>query len=230
MDKSSDFSATVVSMMTAASLIGCPIVAPIISAVSPLLQRIVERGFALFNRESTATVECARLGIAYNAAVNTINARFAQGESLREDGFFDAINKSMFTKADEIIEASLKNVINDAETQKSEVYGRFLGSVPFLEDLSTPQLIGLNSVLRQLTIEDIENLKTFNDMKPHDFSSIEIEVKNGGSAVSAHRYASLLHLKNVGLITRSAPFTLGMDLQTVKISVIGKELLDIICS
>lgn len=230
MDKSSDFSAALVSMVNAAALIGCPIVAPIISAVNPLLQRVIERSFALFNRDSTATVECARLGIAYETAVNTINNHVAKGDLLREDGFFDALNGSLYTKADEIIEASLKNVVNDAETQKSEVYGKFLGSVPFLEGYSASQLISLNSILRQLTVEDIENLKLFSDLKPHDFFDIEFKIKNGGSAVDAHKFASLLHLKNVGLIARSAPFTLGMDLQNEKITVIGKELLDIICS
>lgn len=230
MDKSSDFSSSVVSMLNAAALIGFPIVAPILSAVNPLLQRVIERGFALFSRDTIATVECARLGIAYEKAVNTINNHMAQGDLLREDGFFDALNGSHYTKADEIIEACLKNVVNDAETQKSEVYGKFLGSIPFLEGYSASQLISLNSILRQLTVEDIENLKLFSDLKPHDFFDIELKIKNGGSAVDAHKFASLLHLKNVGLIARSAPFTLGMDLQNEKITVIGKELLDIICS
>ena len=114
--------------------------------------------------------------------------------------------------------------------QKSEVYGKFLGSIPFLEGYSASQLISLNSILRQLTIEDIENLKLFSDLKPHDFFEIESQIKDGGTAVNAHKFASLLHLKNVGLIARSAPFTLGMDLQNEKITLIGKELLDIICS
>lgn len=229
-DKSSDFSSALVSMVNAAALIGCPIAAPIISAVNPLLQRVIERGFALFSRDTTATVECARLGIAYKTAVNTINDHVAKGDLLREDGFFDAINGSLYTKADEIIEACLKNVINDAEMQKSEVYGKFLGNIPFLDGYSASQLISLNLILRQLTVEDIENLKLFSDLNPHDFFDIEFKIKNGGSAVNAHKFASLLHLKNVGLIARSAPFTLGMDLQNEKITVLGKELLDIICS
>ena len=227
MDRSSDYSSAVVSMVNAAALIGFPIVTPIISAVNPLLQRVIERGFALFSRDTIATVECARLGIAYEKAVNTINNHMAQGDLLREDGFFDALNGSHYTKADEIIEACLKNVVNDAETQKSEVYGKFLGSIPFLEGYSASLLISLNSILRQLTVEDIENLKLFSDLKPHDFFDIEFKIKNGGSAVDAHKLASLLHLKNVGLIARSAPFTLGMDLQNEKITV---KLLDIICS
>lgn len=230
MDKSSDISSAVVSMVNAAALIGCPIVAPIISAVNPLLQRVIERGFALFSRDTIATVECARLGIAYETAVNTINCHVAKGDLVREDGFFEDLNGSLYTKADEIIEACLKNVVNDAETQKSEVYGKFLGSIPFLDGYSASQLISLNSILRQLTIEDIENLKLFIDKESHDFSNLEQQVKNGGSAVDAHKFASLLHLKNVGLIARSASFMLGMDLQNEKITVIGKELLDIICS
>lgn len=230
MDRCSDFSSALVSMVNAATLIGCPIVAPIISAVNPLLQRIFERGFALFNRDTTATIECARLGITYETTVNTINFRLAKGEKLRDDGFFDAINGGFYTKADEIIEACLKNVINDAETQKSKIYGRFLGTIPFLEGYSASRLISLNSILLQLTVEDIENLRLFMDMKPHSFFEIESQVKNGGTAEDAHKYASLLHLKNVGLIARSAPYTLGMDLENETITVIGKELLDIILS
>ena len=224
------FGAVIVSMINAASLIGCPMAAPFISAFNPLLQRVLERGFTMFHPESTVIVKCARLGIAYESAVNTINNHFEQGDSLREDGFFDAINDSNYTEADEIIEATLNNVIDDAETLKSRVYGNFIGSIPFLKGYSASQLISLNSILRQLTIEDIENLKMFRDMMPHDFFGLEVQVKNGGSEVDTLKYTSLMHLKNLGLIYRVAPFRLGMDLQNAKATLIGKVILDFIDS
>ena len=227
-DKINDFSAIATVMVNAAALFGYPEAVPFISMVNPLLSRIIERGFRSFHRNDIVEVECARLGIAYGSAIQAINDSMSLGMKLREDGFLEAFRNSQYTLADEVIEASLRNVISDAETLKSEYYGRFIGRVPFLEGVPVGELININSLLKQLTIEDINNLRLFADKNTHSFSDIEVDVKNNIYSESAHLYSSILHLKNLGLITRIYPASVGLDLEKERITKVGLQVLDII--
>lgn len=227
-DKSSDFSAIATAMINAAALFGFPDALPFVSMVNPLLSRIIERGFSLFHREGIVKVECARLGVAYSSAVQVINDSFNAGKKLRNDGFLEAFQGSQYTQADEVIEASLRNVISDAETMKSQYYGRYIGRIPFLEGVPLSELININSILRQLTVDDINNLHIFAGGMEHDFKDLENEVKTNMYSVRAHLYSSILHLKNLGLITRIYPADTGLDLQKERITKVGIQVLDIV--
>lgn len=227
-DISSDFSAIATSMINAAALLGFPPAAPFISMVNPLLAKIIERGFRLFLRDDFVQVECARLGVAYGSAVQTINESLNSGKKLRADGFMEAFQNSQYTQADEIIEASLRNVVGDAETFKSVYYGRFIGRTPFLEGTPVNELISLNCILKQLTVDDIRNLHLFADRDEHILTDLEVEVKNNMYSGRAHLFSSYLHLKNLGLITRIFPASTGLDLEKERITRVGIQVLEVV--
>ena len=227
-DNSSDFSAIATTMINAAALLGFPAAVPFISMVNPLLTKIVERGFRLFHRDDTAEVECARLGIAYSSAVQVINDSYSSGKKLRDDGFLEAVQNRQYTHADEVLEATLRNVVSDAETLKSQYYGRFIGHVPFLSGVPVSELISINSILKQLTVEDINNLHLFADRVEHDLEELEVDVKNNMYSGRAHLFSSYLHLKNLGLITRIYPAKMGLDLQKERITKVGIQVLEIV--
>lgn len=226
-DKASDFSAIAQSLINSVAFLGFNSVPTALSVVSPILQRILEKGFRMFHRDSIAKVECARLGIAYITAVKTTNQNLDSGKPLRNDGFFDAINNEQYTVADEIIEATLRNVIIDAETRKSEIYGRFIGNIPFLSGCPADDLIRINSILRQLTMVDLDNLSHFSDGKVHSFHDLEMEVKSQENSPNAIRLASLFRLKDLGLIIRVPPAYVGYDIDNERITVLGRQVLEI---
>ena len=227
-DKSSDFGSIATTMINAAALFGFPDAVPFVSMVNPLLSKIIERGFRLFHQDNLVEVECARLGIAYGSAVQTINDSLSSGKKVREDGFMEAFQNSQYTQADEIIEASLRNVISDAETLKSVYYGRFIGRTPFLQGTPVNELISINSILKQLTVDDISNLHLFADRNEHILMDIEVDVKNNIYSGRAHLFSSYLHLKNLGLITRVYPARVGFDLEKERITKVGIQVLDVI--
>ena len=215
-------------MINAAALFGFPDAVPFVSMVNPLLSKIIERGFRLFHQDNLVEVECARLGIAYSSAVQTINDSLNSGKNMREDGFMEAFQNSQYTQADEIIEASLRNVISDAETLKSVYYGRFIGRTPFLEGVSVNELININSVIKQLTVDDINNLQFFADRNEHSLMDIEADVKKNIYSENAHLFSSYLRLKNLGLITRVFPANVGLDLERERITKVGIQVLDFV--
>ena len=223
-EKSENFSDFMTTCLNLVSLIGFQPIAPFVSAVNPLLQRILEKGFRLFNRDSTAKVECARLGIAYVHACDTINSKIQNGNRLRSDGFLDEISIDSYSVADEVIETTLRNTVQDAESKKAYLYGRFIGSFPFSEDLTIEMLIHYNMVLAQLSYREIEILHCLCDRNKHCFNSLENTMRENPSQEASVLFSSLLHLKSLGLLIQLFPVTLGAPIGNIKVSSIGHDL------
>lgn len=227
-EESSDFSAIVISWLNLASYFNFPAISPVVSIISPVLQRIIEKGFSIFDRDSTAKIECARLGIAYQSACERINMNIKSGKQIRDDGFIDALNSSKYTSADEIIEAILRNTIHDAESWKSNIYGRFLGNMLFMEHLPKEILTQHCRTVSQLSKDDIELLHILNDNKKHNFISFEDSIRNNPDNDSSHYFYSLLHLKSLGLLIQYQPFPLGYSIGIIKCSLSGQQIDEIL--
>lgn len=223
-EESSDFSAIVISWLNLASYFNFPVVSPVISIISPVLQRIIEKGFSIFDRDSTAKIECARLGIAYQSACERINLNIKSGKQVRDDGFIDALNSSKYTDADEIIESILRNTIQDAESWKANVYGRFLGNMLFHEHLTKATLSQYCKIISELSKADIELLHVLNDNKKHCFLPLENSMRNSPDNDSSILFHSLLHLKSLGLLVQFPPFYLGAVIDTIKCSLYGQQI------
>ncbi|MBQ6577189.1 MAG: hypothetical protein IJL91_05525 [Bacteroidales bacterium] len=126
---------------------------------------------------------------------------------------------------DLILDAAIRNVIIDPEIEKAELYGKFIGAVPFCHDLSRERMILLNNIINQLTIGDIKVLKEFYPGTPIDLTSLEVSVRDGGDENDFERHIRLMKLQRLGLIVRQKPFRTDLALQNEKISTIGAEVL-----
>lgn len=225
-DKSSDFGAIMSSCVNLAAALGFPVIAPFVGIVNPILQRIFERSFMLVNKNNTAQIECARLGIAYMQAVSTIQSNLDEGNRVRTDGFLEEINGIEYTIADDILEATLRNVVTDAESKKAAFYGTFIGNIPFSDD-SFEEFINLNAILRQLTCSEIEQLKHIREEVEIDFTNLENLVRTR-SATAVRQYSEVLHLKNVGAIIQHPMFQLGSTLGKERCTRLGERILRIL--
>ena len=176
-------------------------------------------------RGNVSDIGRARLGVTYQTVVEEYNSR-CEGDGGLNDSFLPSIGSSLYTKADEIVEPTLWNVVYDAESEKSILYGQFLGRIPFLEHADFSHLFELLAILRQLTNDEVKLLHTLGDNVVHDFSSLESGVHKGNSIDDAYQFGRLLHLKSLGLIIQQAPFFVGASLGRVRITSLGIDLLN----
>lgn len=225
-EKSEDISAVALSCVNLAVYLLSPTLGTFVSIVNPLLQRIFGRAFLMVARGNLSEVGRARLGVTYLRVAKEYNSREG-GVSVINRLFLPSLETALYTKADEIIESTLWNVVNDSESEKSKIYGQFLGRIPFLEqppDYS--RLIELISILKQLTCDEIILLRLLGDKEVHNFSSLELSVHQGSSLENAYQYGRLLHLRSLGLLIQQAPFVLGTSLGNVRITSLGADLLE----
>ena len=179
-DKTEDYSAIVLSCLNLAAALGFPEVGAFIAIASPLLQRIFTRAFLIVAKGNVSDIGRARLGITHQTVVKEYNSRY-DGDGALNDSFLPSIGSSVYTKTDEIVEATLWNVVYDAESEKSIMYGQFLGRIPFLEHADFSRLFELLAILRQLTYDEVKQLHSFGDDAVHDYSSLELGVHKGNS-------------------------------------------------
>lgn len=224
-DKTEDYSAIVLSCLNLAAALGFPGVGPFIAIASPLLQRIFARVFLMVVRSNVSDISRARLGIAYQKTAEEYNMR-SNGDCHHNNNFFPSVDSPAYTKADEVIESTLWSIVYDAETEKSIIYGQFLGRIPFLEHLDFSQLFELLAIIRQLTHEEIKLLRTLGDYEIHDYSALEARIQNGASADDAYQFGRLLHLKSLGLIIQQPRFYVGSSLGRVRVTSLGGDLLN----
>lgn len=226
-DKSEDISAIAMSCVNLAASLCFPGLGPFISIVSPLLQRIFGRAFLMVAKGNVSEVGRARLGVTYMKVAQEYNSRGGKIDDINSL-FFPPVETSFYTKADEIYESTLWNVVFDSESEKSIIYGRFLARIPFLEHPDFSRLVELGSILKQLTCDEIHLLRSLGDKAVHNFSFLELSVHQGDSMDKAYQYGRLLHLKSLGLLIQQAPFVSGTSLGNVKITLLGVDLLDCI--
>lgn len=224
-NKAEDYSAIVLSCLNLAAALGFPEIGAFVAIASPLLQRIFTRAFIMVARGNVSDIGRARLGVTYQTVVEEYNSR-CEGDGGLNDNFLPSIGSSLYTKADEIVESTLWNVVYDAESEKSILYGQFLGRIPFLEHADFSRLFELLAILRQLTNDEVKLLHTLGDNVVHDFSSLESGVHKGNSIDDAYQFGRLLHLKSLGLIIQQAPFFVGASLGRVRITSLGIDLLN----
>ena len=226
-EKAEDISAIAMSCVNLAVSLCFPSLGPFVSIVSPLLQRIFGRAFLMVAKGNVSEVGRARLGVTYMKVTQEYNSREGRIDEINSL-FLPSVETSFYTKADEIIESTLWNVVFDSESEKAIIYGQFLARIPFLEHLDFSRLVELGSILKQLTLDEILLLQSLGDKAVHSFSSLELSVHKGSSIDNAYQYGRLLHLKSLGLLIQQAPFVLGTSLGNVKITSLGADLLDCI--
>lgn len=147
--KIQDISAAVMTSINLAVQI-VPGVGPIVSIASPILKRLIDRGMEVVFKTNTTEIERARLGVAYVNASGVITENLNSGKKVINTSFKTG-SSDIYTKADELIEASLRHTVRDAENEKASLYGNFLGNIPFTE-ASSNELVQYNAILSELSI------------------------------------------------------------------------------
>ena len=226
-ERNEDYAAIAMSWVNMAVAMGCPDLVPFVGIANPLIQRVFSRVFSIFDSWGLSNVSKARLGVAYVNAAEAISKNHSLGKTI-DKSFHSTADIVKYTKADEIIEAVLWNVFLDSESEKSSLYGRFSGNVPYVHDLSYAQFTELNSILKQLTYTEIRLLEKFKDGRTIYFKDLEGRVYSDNHSDECFLFGNLHHLKNLGLLIQCPPFFLGASIGRVRITSLGENLLNCI--
>lgn len=147
-----------------------PLAAPVIAMVTSQLCDIADRQF------SSQEASRAKSGII--VAVDKINERLNNGDSLRQDGFFtESDNKKIDkvrgrTKADKLFESMILTVKNDSEEKKAEYIGRLFANLCFNENVDKIHVNSFIKMAGNLSYNDLCYLYIFRNESLFEFPDV----------------------------------------------------------
>lgn len=165
--------------------------------------------------------ECLRLGISYKSTIDIINSKLNNSVELRDDCFFKG---KEISDASQILESTIKNILDDAEIIKTMCYARFISNIPFKNECSTNALVALNSLIRQLSYRELCIIRWLHDVECYDSSDIENYNRCHYSVDVSVFFNQLCHLKSVGIIISYPPYRLSAFIGNLKLSQIGIQI------
>lgn len=179
----------------------------------------------IFNDKATER-EFRRFKISSETASKAFKKNIEKGLPIRNDGLFER-SENGECKFDDVLEAVLKSIKDDTETLKSEIYGRFLGNIPFREDLDYVLLLNMRKTLDNLSFTELCILRLFNENRFTGINKIQHYFFNNQNSLVYEVYTGLLKMTANGVLVAKPPFGLGDTIGNLEISKFGKTICEV---
>lgn len=191
----------------------------ITASLPPFLSRGYKTILDEFLGKNLIKRECERLQISFKYTCLQIEDNQKKGYKLRDDTF-----DSNSEKVENIIEGVLKKLLDDTEQQKSRFYGYFIANLPYSPEIDYYCANFLQNTIRKLSFRQLCLIRYYHDNTSLDVSKWGNYFESGNNTEGFELYAELLELKNLNLIKKMPPYSVGADLEKTKLSQSGEAL------
>lgn len=193
------------------------------AGVQPILKEAFDSIIPDIFHKNLTKREIERLGISYKAAVEQINENVQHGISLRGDDLFIR-SDSKYSKADDIIEAVLKNTINDTERKKAEFYGYFFGNLAFCPEIDYSNALHYQRIISQLSYTHLCLIRYLHLNNNIAASGWKEKINRNNNLKWMEIYHALKELVSLDLTITIGGISLGEEINTVKLNIAGQAV------
>lgn len=176
-------------------------------------------------KEDSSEREFERLGISAKAVKNSYERNLKQGKTIVNSIFINSEIKG--PNINDVLESILQSIKDDSETMKSEIYGRFLGNIPFRGDLDASNILFIKNIIHSLSFTELCILEIINRRNIPKLSNLQQMINSDNRPVLFEFYNALLKLKSNSLLLARGPVSLGDTIGNVEISKLGKYVCDV---
>lgn len=195
---------------------------PLANAVAqPCFKSVIDEFIIkpLTNKEQT------RIGVVYTGAIEIINKKLKEGQSLRNDGFFDDNEKN----AGVILEGTLLKARDEFEKRKLKFYQNLLANMCFDITLSYEKLNSMLKIIERLTYRQLQIIAYAYKVKLINTNGWDVKFKRTPAA--AHYfdfYSELMELYNYALLQQKGTgISMGGN-NEFQISPMGKQFAELL--
>ena len=135
-------------------LLGGPGGAAVGGVAGKLIENLISKVGQEISERHLSTREKVRVGAAFTIAAAEIRQRIENGDSLREDGFFDE-KQTGRSDAEEVAESVLLKAQREPEEKKIQYMGYLYASIPFDPEISAHVAHQLSKAAEQLTYRQL---------------------------------------------------------------------------
>lgn len=202
---------------------GTPEATMFAATVQPLLKGAFDTIIPDFFHKGITKRELGRIGVSYKAAIDKINENVNSGIELRTDNFFVRADNS-YSEADDILEAILKDSMNDVEKKKAEFYGYFFGNLAFCPEINYSNAIILQNIISQLSYSHLCLIKYIHDHNVVNTKNWKQNFDQTTDIKGMEVYHILKDLVHFDLTMRVKPIELWEEIGSITLNCFGKAL------
>lgn len=167
-------------------------------------------------------MESIRLGICYSEIATTVKRNQEKGLDVIMPNLQDG--QKEYSRAEEVIEAVFKAAINDAQTVKSKLYGTLIGNLAYQSRYDDTQAFLLLKTAEQLSYYELCLIAVLSKYRAKNFSKIEQKAYESEDSDITELFIAMVHIQNLGLFKRVRPFSLGLIIENLELSFVGRDL------
>lgn len=202
---------------------GTPAATMFVAILPPLLKEAFDTIIPDIFHKGITKRELERLGISYKAAIDKINENVKNGIELRTDNLFVRSDNS-YSEADDILEAILKDSMNDTEKKKAEFYGYFFGNLAFCPEINYSNAIILQKIISQLSYSHLCLIKYIHVKDSLNANAWKNKINQTENIRSMEIYHILKDIVGFDLTMQVPPITLGEEIGTIRLSCLGEAI------
>jgi len=218
--KSAVISAAITSAINMASLALSDGVSGVISAISPMVQLAIERGLSAIGAGRMSEREQTRIGSAVYWAAQVVEENSRAGR---------IIQQSQFTQDDMsiLVESIFRAVSEDSQEKKEKAYGALLGNFAFQNKFDAGALFTMAKMLKEMSLDELLLIAALKGRPGMNYEAYYKKLDQEGDLKCGEMVGHFMRLRNLGIVVRVVPISLGSTVGNLKLSALGEAFCDL---
>lgn len=213
-------SASITSALSVASLSLSDETAQVFSMIAPSIQTAIDFALSTIGSARFSKREQVRIGSAVWWALKVAEENAHAGKRILQVQFDQ-------TEINSLVETIFRAAIEDSQELKDRAYGTLLGNYVYQDKFDGGALYSIAKVLRDMSFDELLLIAALKDQPAMNYEMLYAKLVKDGDLVAGELVGKFSRLKDLGLIVRAAPFSLGSVIGNIRLSAMGDALCDI---
>ena len=213
-------SASITSALGVASLSLSDETAQIFSMIAPSIQTAIDFALSTIGSTRFSKREQVRIGSAVWWALKVAEENVHAGKRILQVRFDQ-------TEVNSVVETIFRAAIEDSQELKDRAYGTLLGNFVYQDKFDGGALYSIAKILRDLSFDELLLIAALKDLPAMNYEMLYTKLEKDGDLVAGELVGHFSRLKDLGLIVRVFPVSLGSFIGNLQLSAMGEALCDI---
>lgn len=218
--QSSALGAVITSALNVASLSLSESSASVFAAISPMVQTAIEMSLLAIGTSRLSDREKFRAGVAVWQATSVAKENLVAGKKILQDWMDQEGLAAM-------IESVFRAAAEDSQEKKEKAYGAFLGNFAFQNKFDAGALFTMAKMLKEMSMDELLLIAALKGRPGMNYESFYKKLDQEGDLKCGEMVGHFMRLRNLGIVVRVVPISLGSTVGNLKLSALGEAFCDL---
>lgn len=210
-------SASIASALGVAALSLPDETARVFSMIAPSIQTAIDSALSTIGSTRCSKRERVRIGSAVWWALKVAEENVNAGKRILQIDFDQADVNSL-------VEVLFRAAMDDSQELKNQAYGSLLGNYVYQDKFDGGALYSIAKILRDMSFDELLLIAALMEQPAMNYEMLYTKLEKDGDLVAGELVGHFSRLKDLGLIVRVFPVSLGSVIGNIRLSAMGEAL------